>query len=107
MDVVVGVGFRVDFVRLRFDIGSKEMTRVFGSGMGAISIVSMNWTFVSHDDVGDMAVGRVSVAVSKYETVPRSNYMRQISKETQAGRSLCHLRRCCLVNLLRETRARS
>jgi hypothetical protein len=40
------------------------MMRGFGSGKGAISIDSMRLTFASHDVVGEMVVGRVSVAVN-------------------------------------------
>ena len=32
---------------------------------------------MSHEAVGDMVVGRVSVALSMYEMVPRSNYIRR------------------------------
>jgi|TARA_R110002003_G_scaffold13_6_gene908 hypothetical protein len=45
-------------------MGSKEMMRGFGSGIGAMSIESIKLTFVSHDVVGEMVVGRVNVAVS-------------------------------------------
>lgn len=41
--------------------------------MGAISMVSIRYTFVSHDVVGEIVVGRVIVAVNMYDTVPRSN----------------------------------
>lgn len=34
----------------------------------------MRLTFVSHDAVGDMVVGRVMVAVNMYDIVPRSNF---------------------------------
>jgi hypothetical protein len=45
-------------------MGSSDMTLGFGSGMGAISIVSTRETPVSHDIVGEIVVGRVRVAVS-------------------------------------------
>jgi hypothetical protein len=61
------------FVRIRFDIGSKDITRGFGFGVEAMSIVSRRYTFVSHDVVGDIVVGRVNVDVSIYAMVPRSN----------------------------------
>jgi hypothetical protein len=68
-------GFRLGvFARDRRDIGSNEMMRGFGSGMGAISTDSTRVTLASHDAVGDMVVGLVSVAVNMYATVPRSNY---------------------------------
>jgi hypothetical protein len=54
-------------------MGSREMTLGLGSGIGAISTTSISETGVSHDDVGEMVVGRVRVAVNIYETVPRSN----------------------------------
>jgi hypothetical protein len=41
------------------------MTRGFGSGIRAMSTESMKVTLASHDVVGDMVVGRVSVAVSR------------------------------------------
>ena len=54
-------------------MGSNEMMRGFGSAIGAISIESIKLTFVSHDVAGEIVVGRVNVAVSMYDTVPRSN----------------------------------
>jgi hypothetical protein len=66
--------FRDGLARRRRDMGSKDIIRGFGSGMGAMSIDSMRLTFVSHDAVGDMVVGRVMVAVNMYDTVPRSNF---------------------------------
>lgn len=65
--------FRDDLALVLLDIGSKDMTRGFGNNIGAMSIESVRYTFVSHDVVGDIVVGRVSVAVNMYETVPRSN----------------------------------
>lgn len=61
---VVPARFREDLPRVRLDMGSKEMTRGFGTNTGAISTVSVTYTLVSHEVVGDMVVGRVSVAVS-------------------------------------------
>jgi hypothetical protein len=65
--------FRDALPRVRLDMGSKDIMRGFGSGTGAMSIVSVRYTFESHEAVGDMVVGRVKVAFSIYETVPRSN----------------------------------
>jgi len=56
--------FREDLARVRLDIGSKEMTRGFGTSTGAMSTVSVKYTLVSHEVAGDMVVGRVNVAVS-------------------------------------------
>ena len=55
------------------DIGSRDITLGFGSGTGAISTISTKLIFTSLDDVGEMVVGRVKVAVSIYAMVPRSN----------------------------------
>ncbi len=65
--------FREGFVRARFETGSSEMIRGLGSGIDAISIRFIRDTFVLWDVVGDMAVGRVRVAVNMYAIVPRSN----------------------------------
>lgn len=54
-------------------MGSKDITLGFGSGTEATSMTSIKFTFVSHDDIGEMVVGRVNVDVSMYVTVPRSN----------------------------------
>ena len=56
--------FRAVLPRARRDMGSSDIIRGFGSGTGAISIVSVRYTFVSHEAVGDMVVGRVKVAFS-------------------------------------------
>lgn len=56
--------FRGVFVRPLRDIGSSEITRGFGPPIGAISITSIKLTFVSHEVIGEMVVGRVNVAVS-------------------------------------------
>jgi hypothetical protein len=45
-------------------MGSSEMTRGFNPPIGAMSIESMRLTFVSHEVVGEIVVGRVSVAVN-------------------------------------------
>lgn len=66
--------FRGVLARRRRDIGSKDIMRGLGSGMGAMSMDSIRLTFVSHDAVGDMVVGRVIVAVNMYDIVPRSNF---------------------------------
>lgn len=71
--VLVRFGLLVLARALR-DIGSSEITRDLGSGICAMSIASMRYTLVSHDVVGDMVVGRVSVEVNMYEIVPRSNW---------------------------------
>ena len=56
------------------NIGSSDITLGFGSRIGAISIVSTRYTFVSCVVVGEIGVGRVNVADNMYEIVPRSNY---------------------------------
>jgi hypothetical protein len=56
--------FRDALPRPRLDIGSSDIMRGFGSGTGAMSIVSVRCTFESHEAVGDMVVGRVNVAFS-------------------------------------------
>jgi hypothetical protein len=56
--------FRGALARVRLEMGSSEMTRGFGSGTGAMSMVSVRYTFVSHEAVGEMVVGRVRVAFS-------------------------------------------
>jgi hypothetical protein len=55
------------------DIGSSDMTLGFGWSIGATSIVSTRYTFVSCVVVGEIVVGRVKVADNIYEIVPRSN----------------------------------
>jgi hypothetical protein len=62
-------------VRALREIGSKDITLGLGSGIGATSMTSISETLVSHEDVGEMVVGRVSVDVSIYDIVPRSNYV--------------------------------
>lgn len=52
------------FVRVRLEMGSSEITRGFGSAMGAMSITSLKVTLVSQLVVGDIVVGRVNVDVS-------------------------------------------
>jgi hypothetical protein len=52
------------FARPRRDMGSNEIIRGFGSTTGAMSIDSTRLTLVSHEAVGEIVVGRVSVAVS-------------------------------------------
>jgi hypothetical protein len=59
--------------RPRFAIGSKVITRGFGIEMLLMSIESLNFMCRRQDVVGAMLLGRVSVAVIKYDTVPRSN----------------------------------
>jgi hypothetical protein len=49
---------------LLLEIGSKEMMRGLGSGIGAMSIASLRYTLASQDVVGNMVVGRVNVDVS-------------------------------------------
>jgi TnpA family transposase len=61
---VAAVSGRFRFARVRRDMGSKEMMRGFGWGIGAMSTASSRLTLVSHEVVGEMVVGRVSVAVS-------------------------------------------
>jgi hypothetical protein len=56
--------FRAVLGRDLRDMGSREITRGLGSGIGAMSIVSIRNTFVSHDVVGEIVVGRVSVDVN-------------------------------------------
>ena len=73
-----GDRFRDGFVRALREIGSNDITLGFGTGIGATSTISISETLVSVDDVGDIVVGRVSVAVSIYEIVPRSNCARQL-----------------------------
>jgi hypothetical protein len=51
-------------VRALREIGSKDITLDLGSGIGAMSMTSISETGASHDDVGDMVVGRVSVDVN-------------------------------------------
>jgi hypothetical protein len=60
---VSGRGFGV-LVRFRLEIGSNEMTRGFGSAIGATSITSRRVTLTSHVVVGDIVVGRVKVEVN-------------------------------------------
>jgi hypothetical protein len=69
-----GDRFRDGFVRALREIGSSDITLGLGMGIGATSTTSISETGVSHDDVGEMVVGRVSVDVSIYDMVPRSNY---------------------------------
>lgn len=47
--------------------------RGFGGRRWAISIRSRNVTRLSAMEVGEIVVGRVIVAVTEYEIVPRSN----------------------------------
>jgi hypothetical protein len=56
--------FRGVFARDRREMGSNDMMRGFGSGIGAMSIESTRLTLASHDVVGEIVVGRVRVAVS-------------------------------------------
>lgn len=56
-------GFRA-LVRVLLDMGSSDITRGLSGGTGAISMVSVRYTLVSHEAVGDMVVGRVRVALS-------------------------------------------
>ena len=60
-----------DFDFLETD--SREITRGFGCGNGAMSMVSTRESLRSHLEVGEMVVGRVKVDVRRYEMVPRSN----------------------------------
>lgn len=61
------------FLRVRFDIGSRKIVRGRGACSDPISTFSTSITFLSQDEVGAIDVGLVSVAVTMYETVPRSN----------------------------------
>jgi hypothetical protein len=55
------------------DIGSNEITRGFGGGIGPMSIVSTREIFRSQLDVAVIDVGLVMVAVIMYAMVPLSN----------------------------------
>lgn len=65
--------------------GSRVMVRGFGGYRGEISIRSTKYTFRSQVIVGDIVVGRVSVAVIMYVIVPRSNYNAVLAVHTDCA----------------------
>ena len=63
------------FRRLRLDPCSIGMTRGFGGGSDATSIISTSATLWLHVRVGEMVIGRVNVAEMLYDIDPFSNYI--------------------------------
>lgn len=63
-DIPVSGRVRGGLVRVRREIGSKEITRGLGSAIGATSITSRSVTLTSQVVVGDIVVGRVNVEVN-------------------------------------------
>lgn len=67
--------FLIVFLLLtRRDIGSRDIFCGFGGSIGPMSTVSTRESFWSQLEVAVIEVGRVIVAVIKYDMVPLSNY---------------------------------
>jgi hypothetical protein len=61
------------FLFVLLDIGSRKIVLGGGGGRRPTSILSASMTFLSQVIVAAMETGRVRVAVTMYDIVPRSN----------------------------------
>ena len=71
---------RAVFFPVLRSIGSRVMTRGFGTGYAATSMVSRYWTLDSRLMVCVSVVGLVMVEDITYEMVPLSNWIGKVSK---------------------------